>query len=267
MEYDQVKPTVWAEKARTVGFFFYHKGGQKMTKGHVHSIESMGLVDGHGIRTVVFLQGCKLRCQYCHNPDTWNLADKAILMEPQELIRKLVRFKSYYKAKGGVTFSGGEPLLQKDFLLEVLPLCKEAGINTCLDTAGCGVGDYEKILAHTDLVILDIKHYTREGYAMVTGHSIDEVNKFLAVLQKLAIPLWLRHVVVPGLTDGDEHLKGLADYVKTIKNVERIELLPYHVLGVPKYKTLGIPYKLEGVPPMEAAELTKWQELLNAQLR
>jgi len=116
MEYDQVKPTVWAEKARTVGFFFYHKGGQKMTKGHVHSIESMGLVDGPGIRTVVFLQGCKLRCQYCHNPDTWNLADKAILMEPQELIRKLVRFKSYYKAKGGVTFSGGEPLLQKDFL-------------------------------------------------------------------------------------------------------------------------------------------------------
>ena len=267
MEYDRNKPTVWAEKARTVGFFFYHKGGLAMTKGHVHSIESMGLVDGPGIRTVVFLQGCQLRCQFCHNPDTWSLTEKAILMEPCELIKKLVRFKPYYGSTGGVTFSGGEPLMQKDFLLEVLPLCQAAGISTCLDTAGCGVGDYEKILAHTDLVLLDIKHYTKEGYALVTGHSMEEVNKFLAIVQKLNIPLWLRHVVVPGLTDGDEHLKGLAEHVQTIKNVQRIELLPYLVLGVPKYKTLGIPYKLEGVPPMEPEKLTKWQELMNAHLR
>ena len=236
-----------------------------MIKGHVHSIESMGLVDGPGIRTVVFLQGCKLRCQYCHNPDTWSQTE-AIPMEPQELLKKLVRFKPYYGSIGGVTFSGGEPLLQKDFLLEILPLCQQAGITTCLDTAGCGVGDYEKILASTDLVLLDIKHYTKEGYEMVTGHSMDEVNKFLGIVQKLNVPLWLRHVVVPGLTDGDEHLKGLVEYVKTIKNVQRIELLPYHVLGVPKYKTLGIPYKLDGVPPMEAEKLTKWQQLLNEHL-
>jgi pyruvate formate lyase activating enzyme len=271
------KPTVWAN-SQAVGCFLLNrkvirynkkiicKGDRKMTLGRIHSFESMGLVDGPGVRSVVFLQGCRLRCQYCHNPDTWSMTGRNVQeMSAEELVKKLSRFKSYYGKKGGVTFSGGEPLLQKDFLLEVLPLCRKAGIHTCLDTAGCGIGGYEEILAYTDLVILDIKHYTGEGYAQVTGREIDETNRFLAAVQKMNVPMWIRHVVVPGLTDGDSHLNGLKNYVHTLKNVERVELLPYHVLGVPKYEKLGISYPLEGVAPKDPESLTDWQEIMNDQ--
>ena len=178
-------------------------------------------------------------------------------------MKRLARFKPYYGDKGGVTFSGGEPLLQRDFLQEALPLCKAAGLHTCLDTAGCGVGGYEDILAYTDLVLLDIKHYTREGYHLVTGQAPEESLAFLETAQRMNIPLWIRHVVVPGLTDGDEHLKGLDNYIQTLKNVERVELLPYHVLGVHKYAALKIPYPLEGVEPMEPQKLSDWQTLMN----
>lgn len=238
-----------------------------MVQGRIHSIESMGLVDGPGIRTVVFLQGCTLRCQYCHNPDTWGIESASCQqMTPETLVQKLRRFKPYYGEEGGVTFSGGEPLLQKDFLLEVLPACRRAGIHTCLDTAGCGIGGYEEILQNTDLVLLDIKHNTREGFQTVTGRSLDEFQRFLDCLQKMGTPIWLRHVVVPGLTDGVEHLEGLRRFVAEIRNVQRVELLPYHTLGVHKYQTLGIPYPLEGVPPMEPEPLAWWQECLNLDL-
>lgn len=239
-----------------------------MGQGVIHSIESLGLVDGPGIRTVVFLQGCRLRCQYCHNPDTWEQADTddAKRMSAEELVRRLIRFKPYYGQTGGVTFSGGEPLLQKDFLLEVLRLCRAAGIHVCLDTAGCGDGDYEGILALTDLVLLDIKHYTDDGYRLVTGQERTESLKFLEVAQRMETPLWIRHVVVPGLTDGEAHLQGLREYLKALKHVERVELLPYHTLGVSKYAALGVPYRLEGVPPMRAEELTHWQQILNEDL-
>lgn len=238
-----------------------------MRDGLIHSIESMGLVDGPGIRTVVFLQGCQLRCQYCHNPDTWAQSHaRAQHMSPEELVRRLIRFKPYYGHSGGVTFSGGEPLLQKDFLLEVLPLCREAGIHVCLDTAGCGAGEYEQILALTDLVLLDVKHYTDEGYRRITGRDRGESLEFLETAQRMGTPLWIRHVVVPGLTDGEAHLQGLRDYLKTLKNVQRVELLPYHTLGVCKYSALGIPYPLEGIAPMEAEKLTHWQQILNEDL-
>ena len=238
-----------------------------MTVGRIHSIESMGLVDGPGIRTAVFLQGCRLRCQYCHNPDTWSPeGSRAKLLAPEELVRKLVRFKSYYGENGGVTFSGGEPLLQKEFLLEVLPLCRAAGIHVCLDTAGCGTGGYEEILQYTDLVLFDVKHYTPEGYRKVTGQPPEEARRFLQALQKAGTPLWVRHVVVPGLTDGEEHLQGLRSFLRTLDHVQRIELLPYHTLGVSKYHTLGIPYPLEGVAPVEADQLASWQQLLNQEL-
>lgn len=238
-----------------------------MTEGLIHSIESMGLVDGPGIRTVVFLQGCRLRCQYCHNPDTWTLtSSKAQRISPQELVRRLIRFKPYYGEQGGVTFSGGEPLLQKDFLLEVLPLCRQAGIHVCLDTAGFGEGSYEEILSLTDLVLFDVKHYTDEGYRRVTGQEREESLKFLETAQRLGTPLWIRHVVVPGLTDTEAHLQGLRDSLKTLKNVQRVELLPYHTLGVCKYASLGIPYPLEGVPPMQAEALSHWQQILNEDL-
>lgn len=238
-----------------------------MVQGRIHSIESMGLVDGPGIRTVVFLQGCALRCQYCHNPDTW-MMDSATCqqMTSEELVRRLCRFKPYYGSEGGVTFSGGEPLLQKDFLLDVLPACRRAGIHTCLDTAGYGVGGYEEILRQTDLVLLDLKHDTREGFQLVTGRQWDETMRFFECLQRSETPVWLRHVVVPGLTDQEEHFEGLRRMIAKIRNVQRIELLPYHTLGVHKYCALGIPYPLEGVPPMEPEKLAEWQERLNGEL-
>lgn len=228
--------------------------------GYVHSIESMGLVDGPGIRTVVFLQGCALRCQYCHNPDTWVAEGDAKAMEPEELVKRLRRFKPYYGQTGGVTFSGGEPLLQPEFLVQALKQCRREGIHTCLDTAGCGLGDYEEILAHTDLVLLDIKHYTPQGFQAVTGRESGAWEKFLAQAQAQAVPLWVRHVVVPGLTDGDEHLQGLMEFVSTLQNVRRVELLPYHTLGVHKYHTLGIPYPLEGMEPLAKETLAQWQK-------
>ena len=237
-----------------------------MTMGRIHSWESMGLVDGPGIRTVVFLQGCRLRCRYCHNPDTWELCGKGTLESPEETADRLMRFKPYYGTDGGVTFSGGEPLLQKEFLTEVLALCKSRGIHTCLDTAGAGCGGYGEILKNTDLVLLDVKHYTPEGYKAITGQSMDAYAEFLETVQSMEIPLWLRHVVVPGLTDGEDHLAGLAEYIKGIRNVKRVELLPYHVLGVPKYHAMGIPYPLEGVPPMDAGETAGWQEIMNRSL-
>lgn len=220
--------------------------------GKIHSIESMGLVDGPGLRSVVFMQGCNLRCQYCHNPDTWSCLEKAEEYTSEALVKKLCRFKSYYdKGNGGVTFSGGEPLLQPDFLIECLKGLRENGIHTCIDTAGVGVGRYEEILEYVDLILFDIKEVSKEGYKNVTGLENDESLKFLDVAQKMNKKFWIRHVVVPGLTDGEEHIKEVAKFVKTIKNVEKVELLPYHVLGVNKYETMGIKYKLAGVEPMD----------------
>ena len=232
-----------------------------MTQGYIHSIESMGLVDGPGVRSVVFLQGCRLRCLYCHNPDTWDhRSSKAMVLTPRQLVDRLLRFRPYYGSDGGVTFSGGEPLLQPEFLTETLSLCKQEGLHTCLDTAGCGLGHYEDLLKHTDLVLLDIKHYTPEGYRQITGQPMDAFNTFLASAQAQGVPLWLRHVVVPGLTDGEEHLAALRAYVETLPRVERVELLPYHTLGVEKYTALGRPYYLEGVPEMDKARCAALEE-------
>lgn len=237
-----------------------------MAFGRIHSWESMGLVDGPGIRTVIFLQGCRLRCRYCHNPDTWQ-TEGGTKESPEEILKRLKRFRTYYGKDGGVTFSGGEPLLQREFLTEMLALCKNNGIHTCLDTAGVGEGGYEEILENTDLVLFDVKHHTAQGYEQITGLRREESLKFLDLVQKKNIPLWIRHVAVPGLTDSDEHLAGLREYLKTLKNVERVELLPYHVLGVPKYHTMGIPYSLEGVPPKDGKELEEWQRKMNDDLK
>ena len=225
-----------------------------MIKGKIHSVESMGLVDGPGIRVVVFMQGCTLRCLYCHNPDTWTLDvnKDALDFTPEELVNKISRFRSYFeKSGGGVTFSGGDPLKQPEFLKETLKLCKEAGIHTTLDTSGVGFGDYEEILKYTDLVLYDVKHLTREGYKDMTGIEIDETQKFLEACKKMGTKMWIRQVVVPGKTDSEEYIRELGKFIKTLDNVEKVELLPYHLLGVNKYETLGIKYRLEGLEAMD----------------
>ena len=237
-----------------------------MALGRIHSWESMGLVDGPGIRTVVFLQGCQLRCLYCHNPDTWS-GSGGTLESADEVVARLLRFRPYYGTEGGVTFSGGEPLLQRDFLTEVLEKCRHAGIHTCLDTAGCGMGGYEEILKNTNLLLFDVKHYTDEGYRRVTGHAPQEALSFLELAQRMHVPLWIRHVVVPGLTDSEEHLSGLREYLRTLHGVQRVELLPYHVLGVSKYHTMGIAYPLEGVPPQDGEKLVQWQQWMNEDIQ
>lgn len=235
-----------------------------MLKGKVHSIESMGLVDGPGVRTVVFFQGCKLRCAYCHNPDTWALGDGKEFT-PKELVDKIVRFKPYFeRSKGGVTFSGGDPLMQPEFLLECLKLCKENGIHTCIDTSGYGFGNYEEILEYVDLVLIDIKHINSSGYKELTGLDSTGINSFLAAVKNSSTPVWVRHVVVPGITDSEEHIRKIGDIVKEeIPTAIKVELLPYHNLGENKYKRLNIKYKLEGIEPMDKSKVTHLQSLVN----
>lgn len=228
--------------------------------GYIDSVETMGLVDGPGIRFVVFLKGCKLRCVFCHNPETWTMKD-ALQITSEELLRKILKYKNYYK-DGGVTFSGGEPLLQPDFLIDILKKCKMVNLHTALDTSGVGIGKYEEILKYTDLVILDIKAIDNEGFVNMTGYNIDEFNNFLDICQKLNKKLWLRQVIVPGINDTEEYILKLKEFIKNIKNVEKIELLPYHLYGVDKYEKLGIEYKLKDTKAMDIDKCNELYELL-----
>lgn len=218
--------------------------------GYIHSIETMGLVDGPGIRFVVFLQGCPLRCIFCHNPDTWQ-GEIGIKTTPHELVEKIERYRPYFEDNGGVTFSGGEPLFQSEFLLECLKLCHERNIHTCIDTCGVGLKDYDEILKYTDLVLWDVKAYRQDDYKNMTGKNIEDSLKFLKRCQDLNKEMWIRQVIVPGINDNIEYIKGLADFIRPIKNVQKIEFLPYELLGVHKYKELNIPYRLDGVQAMD----------------
>lgn len=235
--------------------------------GRIHSIESMGLVDGPGIRSVVFFQGCSLRCAYCHNPDTWGISS-GIEITPVELLNKVKRFKPYYdKSGGGVTCSGGEPLLQPEFLIEFFKLCKENGINTTLDTAGFGLGSYEKILKYTDLVMLDIKHISEEGYKEITGKGMNAFYEFVEALNKSSAKVWIRHVMVPGITDNYESADKIINIIKGIKNVVKFEILPYHTLGVEKYRSLGVKYRLEGIEPLYKETGIKFENYIKQRLK
>lgn len=224
--------------------------------GNVAGFETMGLVDGPGVRFVVFLQGCPLRCLYCHNPEMWNNDEQKIQISPEDLVKKIKRYKPYFKDIGGVTISGGEPLTQAEFVCEVFKLCKENGIHTCLDTSGFGK-DYDKLLSYCDLVILDVKELDAEKYKKLTGKKIDQFFKFVETCQKKNKKLWLRQVIVPGLNDTVENVKKLNEFAKSLSNVEKVELLPYHTMGVEKYKKLGIKYRLDGVQDMDKKECEK----------
>lgn len=237
-----------------------------MTTGKIHSFESMGSVDGPGIRSVVFMQGCTLRCAYCHNPDTWNF-NSGTEITPQELVKKIIRFKPYFKNNGGVTFSGGEPLMQPEFLIEALKLCKEAGINTAVDTAGFGIGQYDKILKFTDLLLFDIKHVDDEGYKSLTGKNKKGYNEFLEEAQKAGTKIWIRHVIVPGITDSEEHIRKLSEIIKHLKNIEKVELLPYHTMGVQKYDKMGLEYRLSHLKPMDKEKANSLQKIIDNELQ
>ncbi len=228
----------------------------KMVRGYVESIESFGLVDGPGIRSVIFLGGCHLRCKYCQNPETWKMGN--FNTTPEELASKILRNKPYFRRNnGGVTFSGGEPLLQPQFIIETSKILKKEGIHIALDTAGVGLGNYEQVLKYIDLVLFDIKHITREGYKNLTGHTIDESLKFTQALNNSNCKVWIRQVIVPGIMDNDEYLNGLLEVLKGIKNIERIDFLPYHKLGDDKYIKLGIDNPFKDKPAMDKEECNK----------
>lgn len=220
--------------------------------GRVHSYESFGTVDGPGIRFVVFLQGCPMRCRYCHNPDTWDTrGGREVTAE--EVAREVLKYRNYFADRGGVTLSGGEPLLQLDFVLELFSILKKKGIRTCLDTSGICFSEedarYERLAALTDLVLLDIKHIDDAAHRALTGQSNKNPLAFARFLDERGVKMWIRHVLVPGITDDDGALRELRAFLDTLTNVDRVEVLPYHTMGVQKYRKLGIPYPLEGVQP------------------
>ena len=227
--------------------------------GRIHSVETFGTVDGPGIRFVVFFQGCPMRCKYCHNPDSWD-ASGGTETTAEALVAEALQYKQYFGTRGGVTATGGEPLLQLDFLLELFGLLKKKGIHTCLDTSGICFREederYRKLLEVTDLVLLDIKHIDAEAHKALTGQKIDAPLKFAEFLSDNRKPVWIRHVLVPGITDDDGALRALKAFLGTLTNVEKVEVLPYHTMGVDKYEKLGIPYPLAGVqaPSRERAE-------------
>ena len=236
--------------------------------GYIHSTESFGTVDGPGVRFVVFLQGCPMRCQYCHNPDTWKMNSGSV-RSAQSLIQDYERNAAFYK-KGGITVTGGEALMQINFVLELFTLAKQKNIHTCLDTSGItyrpGESHYNEkldaLMAVTDLVMLDIKHIDPEGHKTLTGHDNAGILAFARYLEEKQVDVWIRHVVVPGITDDAGQLTRLGTFLGTLSNIKALDVLPYHIMGVTKYEQLGIPYPLEGVPPATKEQAARAKKII-----
>ena len=241
-----------------------------MTKGKIHSLESFGTVDGPGVRYVVFVQGCPMRCLYCHNPDTWEMRD-GTLTEPQEIIDNFERNRPFY-TEGGITVTGGEPLMQVDFLLDLFTLAKEHDIHTDIDTSGIAfdpsnaelIAKLDKLMELTDLVMLDIKHIDPVKHKELTGQPNDGILAFVSYLCEHNVDMWIRHVIVPGLTDEDEYLYKLGYFIGQFNNLKALDALPYHTMGKVKYEKLGIKYRLEDTPALDQKTLLeKKQVILN----
>ena len=230
--------------------------------GNIHSIETMGTVDGPGIRFVVFMQGCPMRCLYCHNPDSWSTSINQ-QMGVEEILNQFDSVKEF--TKGGLTVTGGEPLLQLDFIIELFRAAREKNIHTALDTSGilfdCNK-KYDELIKYTNLVLLDIKHIDDIEHKKLTGHSNRTILNFAKYLDKNNVPVWIRHVVVPEYTYNEKYLKELGKFIKTLKNVQRLEILPYHNMAVEKYKKLEIDYKLKDIPPLTKEEGIKAKEII-----
>lgn len=244
-----------------------------MAVGRIHSKESFGTVDGPGIRYVLFMQGCPMRCLYCHNPDTWDMS-AGTEITVAEVLAEYKHNKSFYK-NGGITVTGGEPLLQIDFITELFSAARKLGIHTCIDTSGItynGKGtEYEKkldeLMKYTNLVMLDIKHIDDEPHKKLTGYSNERILDFARYLEERNVPLWVRHVVVKGYTDSPEEHERLGSFLATLKNLKALDVLPYHTMGVSKYKELGLDYPLADLPSTSLADAAKAKSEILAAMR
>lgn len=253
-----------------------------MTKGYINSIETFGAVDGPGVRFVVFMQGCAMRCKYCHNPETWKVfgpaasqggqglpGNEVTVRTPEEVFMQACRYRSYWKNGGGITVSGGEALLQIDFVTELFALCHEKGIHTALDTSGNPFtrnepffSKFQKLMDVTDLFILDIKQINGEKHKQLTGWDNKNILDLARYLSDNGKDMWIRHVLVPGITTDEEDLKELRKFLDTLKTVRRVEVLPYHTMGITKYEKLGIPYPLLSVNPPTDEEIQRAEQIL-----
>ncbi len=241
-----------------------------MAKGYIHSFESFGSVDGPGVRYIVFLSGCAMRCQFCHNADTWDMK-AGTEYTADEVLEKALRYKAYWGDKGGITVSGGEPMLQIDFLTELFKKAKEKGVHTTLDTSGNPYTKNEpyhskflELMKYTDLVMLDIKHIDPEGHKILTKQPLNNILEMATELSEMGKPMWIRHVLVPERNDYDEYLYKLKEFIDTLKTVERVEVLPYHTLGIHKWETLGIPYELDGIDSPTKERVDNARKILGA---
>ena len=239
--------------------------------GRIHSFESFGTVDGPGIRFVVFLQGCPLRCQYCHNPDTWGAGGTEYTAE--EIANRALKYKNYFGEKGGVTVTGGEPLVQIDFVIELFKILKEKGIHTCVDTSGItfnpdsvqSVDKHKALLEVTDLFLVDIKHIDDEACKKLTGQSNKNTLAFAKFLSEQGKRIWIRQVLVPNITDSELSLEQTRAFIETLKTVEKIEVLPYHTMGTVKYEKLGLTYPLAGVEAPTKESVQKARSILKGE--
>lgn len=239
--------------------------------GRVHSTESFGSADGPGVRYLIFLQGCPMRCRYCHNPDTWDTS-KSTLMEADELLDQAERYRNYWGPEGGITVSGGEALMQVDFVAELFEKAHARGINTCLDTSLAPFSrtqpffdKFQKLMASCNLLLADIKHIDPQCHRDLTGHDNAKILDGLRWLSDAGVPVWIRHVLVPGITDDDAYLRRTRAFIETLGNVRRIEVLPYHTLGIYKWDELGIPYTLRDCKPPTAERVHNAERILRGQ--
>ena len=241
--------------------------------GHIHSTESFGAADGPGVRFIVFMQGCHMRCRYCHNPDTWKMGG-GDEVTADEILKRALRFKPYWGKDGGITISGGEPLLQIDFVIELFKKAKELGINTCIDTAGNPFtkeepffSKFEELMKYPDLLLLDLKEINPTRHKDLTGFDNSNIIEMAKYLSEINKPVWIRHVLVPEHSDFDEDLDALGDFIDTLSNVDRVEILPYHTLGKFKWENLGIPYTLESISPPSAERIENAKNRIHAGIR
>ncbi len=237
-------------------------------QGRIHSLESFGLVDGPGVRFVIFLQGCPMRCRYCHNPETWD-THGGQLWSPEQLLQRVLRYRPYWGSTGGITVSGGEPLLQQEFVTRLFQLARKEGIHTALDTSGAPftrnaewLAQFEQLMAVTDLFLLDLKEMDPYRHQALTGRPNQNILDMATFLSDHGREMWIRHVLVPGLTDDESGLIAARDFIRSLKTVSRVELLPYHALGVFKWERLGIPYSLSDTPAPDAEAVRRAEKLM-----